>query len=499
MRLFIHNSFHAGDVALTRLLIATLQETFPELELTLECRPCYRYLWEDFGLPIVPYEGSDHTTTDPTPNCPPDAFFINAWFGLYDDILTAFSLTYPNNVYSFNRQMKTYDPEGKYKLSVPDVTPALQFPAQAKLPVPITENSILIENGKPRSRQSKFPINDYLEYLAKSFPKFIFYCTSKPPCHAPNLIDCSSLNLIQLSELSNHCRALITLCSGVNAVTYTEANRFKPRCFMGLTLPLRVWDDIANPVYQAHNIKDITDFLNNLETAKPDKTRSHRISGFDPAKMCKFLKSRSEIEDCSRYLYDHDYISHALPCKNWEIAHILADLQDGNLLDMGSTDSYILKNAVLKRTKGLKYGIDLRKPDHHDPEITYLVGDLLAVPLPDGYFQYITCLSVIEHEVDIQSFAAEASRLLANGGKLYVTFDYWTPKIMTDLKLYGLAWKPLDDWDVQLLQYACEAHNLQLIDDIDWSLGEAVIRPGYYSPHPQIAYTFGMLVFEKML
>ena len=147
----------------------------------------------------------------------------------------------------------------------------------------------------------------------------------------------------------------------------------------------------------------------------------------------------------------------------------------------------------------MKYGIDLRKPDHHDPEITYLVGDLLAVPLPDGYFQYITCLSVIEHEVDIQSFAAEASRLLANGGKLYVTFDYWTPKIMTDLKLYGLAWKPLDDWDVQLLQYACEAHNLQLIDDIDWSLGEAVIRSGYYSPHPQIAYTFGMLVFEKML
>lgn len=149
MHLFIHNSFHAGDVALTRLLIATLQETFPELELTLECRPCYRYLWEDFGLPIVPYEGSDHTTTDPTPNCPPDAFFINAWFGLYDDILTAFSLTYPNNVYSFNRQMKTYDPEGKYKLSVPDVTPLFSSRPKPNYRCPLPKTAFLSRTASP--------------------------------------------------------------------------------------------------------------------------------------------------------------------------------------------------------------------------------------------------------------------------------------------------------------------------------------------------------------
>lgn len=498
MHLFIHNSFHAGDVVLTRLFISTLKESFPDLELTLECRSSYRYLWEDLDLPIVNYEGPDHITTTPTPNCPPEAIFINIWFGLYEDILTAFSLTFPNNIYTFNRQMKQYAPDSQYRLSVPQVTPALKFFTPCELPVPIAENGILIENGKPRSGQSNFPINQYLEYLAKTFPEFTFYCSSKPPCNAPNLIDCSSLNLIQLSELSNHCQAFITLCSGVNAVTYTEANRFKPRCFAGMTMSLRIWDDTANPVFEGKNIKDITDFLNNVTSAKSIRSRTVQSSGFNPAKMCKFLKTRSEVDDCTRYLYDHDYISHALPCKNWEMAHIIADLKDGNLLDMGSTDSYILKNAVLKQTKGLKYGIDLREPEHQDPDITYLVGDLCAVPFPDGFFQYITCLSVIEHEVDFEAFAAEASRLLDDGGKLYVTFDYWLPKIVTGLKLYGRAWQPLSDWDVQLLQCACEANNLRLIDDIDWSLGEPVIRPGYYSPHPHIAYTFGMLVFEKL-
>jgi SAM-dependent methyltransferase len=220
-------------------------------------------------------------------------------------------------------------------------------------------------------------------------------------------------------------------------------------------------------------------------------------TGLNYRKMCKFLKFRDEVDQCTRYLSQNGYVSHLLVCKNWEIAHILSDLGDGNLLDMGSTDSYILKNALRKNTKGEKYGIDLRSPNVPVEGITYLRGNLLNVPLPDEYFAYLTCLSVIEHGVDLEKFAAEVSRLLNCNGKLYVTFDYWVPKITTDLKLYGLKWNPLDKQDVLFLVAACKNRGLRLIEDIDWTLGEKIIGPGYYSPHPDIGYTFGMLVFQK--
>ena len=45
---------------------------------------------------------------------------------------------------------------------------------------------------------------------------------------------------------------------------------------------------------------------------------------------------------------------------------------------------------------------------------------------------------------------------------------------------------------------AYKNHNLQhLIQYFDWTLGKPVIDCGYYSPHPEMAYTFGMIDFEK--
>jgi len=216
-------------------------------------------------------------------------------------------------------------------------------------------------------------------------------------------------------------------------------------------------------------------------------------------KMCKFLKSMAEIDECTDYLIRNGYASHSISCKNWDIAHIISDLSDGNLLDMGSTDSFILKNAVVKKLLGEKYGVDLREPDVAAEGVKYIVGDMLNVPLPDNYFSNITCLSVIEHEVDFEKFAREASRLLTPGGKLYVTFDYWVPKIITNANLYGAKWELLDDKDVNRLINECEKQNLQITEEIDWSVGEKVIRPGYYSPDPEVSYTFGMLVFRKCI
>lgn len=213
--------------------------------------------------------------------------------------------------------------------------------------------------------------------------------------------------------------------------------------------------------------------------------------------LCKFLKSKAEVYHCTQYLKKHHYASHRLSCKDWDIANIIADLSDGNLLDMGSWDSYILKNAIIKGISGEKYGIDFQKPSVAVAGVKYVEGDLLDTGFPGSFFQNITCLSVIEHEVDFKKFASESSRLLSEGGKLYLTFDYWTPKINTDLQLFGKKWNLFDNNDVLSVIEELQNKDLHLVQEVDWSVEKPVITAKYYSPEPKTEYTFGMLVFRK--
>jgi hypothetical protein len=117
--------------------------------------------------------------------------------------------------------------------------------------------------------------------------------------------------------------------------------------------------------------------------------------------------------------------------------------------------------------------------------------------LPSGFFKNITCLSVIEHEVNFAKFANEASRLLEKHGRLFVTFDYWNPKLNPRIKLFGLNWQPLDKEAVQELISECERNHLHLVEEMNWETVDAVICDRYYSPIPNINYTFGIAVFEK--
>lgn len=213
--------------------------------------------------------------------------------------------------------------------------------------------------------------------------------------------------------------------------------------------------------------------------------------------LCKFLLSRAEVNACTAELRQQGYPSHRLPCKDWDIANILRDLSDGDLLDMGSSDSFLLASALRKGIRGTKVGIDLQRPDVPLDGVTYLVGDLTNTGLPDGTFANITCLSVIEHDVDFRAFAREVARLLVPGGKLYMTFDYWTPKISPRLRLFGRPWHILDKGDVERLVAACRARMLDLTHPVDWTLGTPVINGRYHAPDPLLAYTFGMLAFQK--
>lgn len=213
--------------------------------------------------------------------------------------------------------------------------------------------------------------------------------------------------------------------------------------------------------------------------------------------LCKLLKSHKEVDECTYLLHRLGLEPHGIHFKNWDLANIIPEVDSGNFLDMGSSDSYILKNLLLKKISGKLYGIDLRKPDNPLRGVNYTVGNLLSTGFPDKYFKNISCLSVIEHGVDFHKFAVETARLLDEGGKLFVTFDYWEPRVVSNVKLYGLAWQPLDKKLVMELILECERQKLYPVQEMDWTLGKAIINKSNYSPDPLVSYTFGLVTFQK--
>jgi SAM-dependent methyltransferase len=215
-----------------------------------------------------------------------------------------------------------------------------------------------------------------------------------------------------------------------------------------------------------------------------------------------FLKTRKEVDECTNILTSSGLISHAMTCKNWDIAKIIPYIEDGNILDMGSAGSSILENVLRIGRIGLKYGIDISYPNNYElesGELKYFRGDLMKTEFSDGLFDYLTCLSVIEHEVDYDLLAKECNRLLKINGRLFITFDYWEPKVDTSdvgNALYGLKWNILDRNDVIALISALDNNGLTLDGEIDWTIQDRVINDKFYAPYGK-SYTFGIIMVIK--
>lgn len=219
-------------------------------------------------------------------------------------------------------------------------------------------------------------------------------------------------------------------------------------------------------------------------------------------KLNCFLLTRAEIDQYTSMLVQNGLTSHGMICKNFDIAKIIPHIGDGNILDMGSAGSHILENVLKLGRQGLKYGIDLSYPDGYESPhegLKFFRGDLMKTEFEDGLFDYLTCLSVIEHEVDFDLLAKECSRLLKSGGKLFITFDYWEPKVdTTDVgtALYGLRWNILDKSDVLNLIKTLSDNGLEMEGDMDWTTMYTVINSKFFAAYNK-AYTFGIIMVTK--
>lgn len=214
-------------------------------------------------------------------------------------------------------------------------------------------------------------------------------------------------------------------------------------------------------------------------------------------KLCEFLKTPADILESYKLLESLKLPHNSIVCKDWDLARIVPDLGPGNVVDLGSSGSWLLAGATVRGIPGLKLGIDLRPPEQIVVGCAFMVGDLMHTGLPAKSFESVCCLSTIEHNVDFNAFAAEVDRIIQPGGKAYITFDYWEPKAVQSARPFDMPWNVLCRREVEQLVEIFRARSMNLVQDIDWTLGEPVISQDNWGPPGCTPYTFGIVTFKK--
>ena len=186
--------------------------------------------------------------------------------------------------------------------------------------------------------------------------------------------------------------------------------------------------------------------------------------------------------------------------KNWDLLIALGLILErtptrGAVLEMGSTQySKLLPWLYLYGYRSL-VGIDLvyDAPILADP-IVYRPMDLTRTTFADASFDAIACLSVIEHGVDLATFARELARLLRPGGILVASTDYWHEPVETGgQEAYGVPIRILTPADMTGLVEAARAAGLRELRPFDPLCEERVVRWEHYG----LEYTFAAVAFER--
>lgn len=123
--------------------------------------------------------------------------------------------------------------------------------------------------------------------------------------------------------------------------------------------------------------------------------------------------------------------------KNWDHlaaveAIVGATAKSARILDAGAEFYSNVLPALFACGYRHLYGMNLAftDPARRGP-IQYLPGDITRTGFSDGFFDAVTCMSVIEHGVPLEPYFREMFRILKPGGLLITSTDYWPQPIDT--------------------------------------------------------------------
>ncbi len=206
------------------------------------------------------------------------------------------------------------------------------------------------------------------------------------------------------------------------------------------------------------------------------------------------------------------------PGKSWDLLKAFEFIvsqghKDSRVLDMGTRNCRLLELLAGNGFRRL-YGCDvaplewrrlIRQHRLSGQPLDLLKGifgfgpikisrqDLQKTDFPDGTFDFIASLSVIEHGIDLRAYFKESARLLVPGGYLITSCDYWPEKIDTSgITLFDTRWEIFSKDEVEGMARISPEYGLQLCEPIDYTHG----APAVDSNGKQ--YTFLFFVMQKL-
>jgi SAM-dependent methyltransferase len=194
--------------------------------------------------------------------------------------------------------------------------------------------------------------------------------------------------------------------------------------------------------------------------------------------------------------------SHPDEVKNWDTLAALSVVLDSTrpsdrILDAGAADySTLLPILARYRYKHLDgCNLEFRRPERRGP-VQFRYGDLTATDYPTSAFGAVTCLSVIEHGVDLDAYFKEMARLLHPGGTLVTSTDYWSEPIdVTGLVAYGSPVHVFTPVEITAGLEIARGYGLKLTSPLDLSCADRVVT----WPRFSLRYTFMVFTLRKII
>ena len=164
------------------------------------------------------------------------------------------------------------------------------------------------------------------------------------------------------------------------------------------------------------------------------------------------------------------------------------------VLDIAATaeSAYLPSLNLLGYKKLISINLTQQETEVKD-SVTYMHGDCTATNFDNDYFGFISCLSVIEHGVDVKKFLDESKRILKQNGHLFISTDYWQDNVDTrGQHAFGAPVKVFNKEDIsQLIAYASSI-GLELTSPVSLNCNQRVVN------WIGMDYTFLNLMFKKL-
>ncbi len=212
------------------------------------------------------------------------------------------------------------------------------------------------------------------------------------------------------------------------------------------------------------------------------------------------LKTKSEFLNSIKIINSLGLPKHNDLPKNWDTLAALSQIVNSSLIEKSSAIldaggeyySVILYQLALYGYANLHCVNLAFTSSMKIGSITYQKGDITETTFEEKTFAAITCLSVIEHIVNIEKYFGEMSRILKDDGILFISTDYWKDTIDTQgKKSYGNPFKIYDSRGVNHMIDMAKEFKLELIAPVKLYCKNKVVSCDGFK------YTFLYLTFKK--